>query len=458
MPCCKAVFFAISLLQKTNYTKYVKKTSLFRKIILLYTQVLCYNVFIYISYCSVMIFSGRTERSMPYTKFLYILSSALSGEHPGSLSLTSEETEEILRLAELHKLLPLIFDCIHSSLPKDFSALRQKVKLMVSQQALRTESFKSLYASLNDAGLTPILVKGIICRSLYPCPDLRISADEDLLIPSADFERYRDALISQGFSMKRKSADHYQTSFVRPDGFYIELHTSLFDNTEYFDKWNNIFSNSLSQGIYEEIEGMKILTLSPTDHLLYLILHALKHFIHSGVGIRQVCDIFMFICKHHSLIDFEYIFTRCEEVNALKFATGLLAICKKHLDAGQTRESLCLPISATDETALLEDILCAGIYGSSTESRRHSGSITFNAAKKGKRQWILKRLLPAADSLDQRYSYARHNKVLLPVAWGHRLLNYRKETAKSESNSTKEAIRIGNNRMALLKEYGLVSD
>lgn len=34
--------------------------------------------------------------------------------------------------------------------------------------------------------------------------------------------------------------------------------------------------------------------MNASDHLFYLICHALKHFYHSGFGIRQVCDILLF--------------------------------------------------------------------------------------------------------------------------------------------------------------------
>ncbi len=400
---------------------------------------------------------------MVKNKFLCLLKSALEGVTTCNLYLTKEETEEILSLAQLHKLLPLVYDCIYtqgySENTNDFPHLRQTVRLTVSQQALRTESFTALYTTLNEANLSPIVVKGIVCRNLYPKPDLRISADEDLLISPEDYGKYRKTLISLGFSPHREEKESYQTSFIRGDGFHIELHTSLFNpNTPLFSKWNDIFADAFSRVITIETGNTKILTLSHTDHFLYLVLHALKHFIHSGVGIRQVCDIVMFAKKHTDSIDWEYVFTQCENLGALKFTLGVLSIGRNHLVPKESADKIPLPSLVADETALLNDILSAGIYGGSSLSRKHSGSITFDAAQHGKKQSLLKRAFPPAKTLGHRYSYAKRSPVLLPVAWGHRLLRYGKEVKISENNSPSEAVKTGNNRIELLREYGLVSD
>jgi hypothetical protein len=43
--------------------------------------------------------------------------------------------------------------------------------------------------------------------------------------------------------------------------------------------------------------------------------------------------------------------------------------------------------------------------------------------------------------------------MLLPVAWTDRLVNYYRELAKTRANSPAESIRIGNERIDLLKQY-----
>ena len=42
------------------------------------------------------------------------------------------------------------------------------------------------------------------------------------------------------------------------------------------------------------MEGRQVLTLPPTAHFLFLIAHAMKHFITGGFGVRTLSDILSF--------------------------------------------------------------------------------------------------------------------------------------------------------------------
>ncbi len=394
--------------------------------------------------------------------FLRILSAALAGTVPEVAPLVIEEQSDILKLAELHRVLPLVYDSMHTcgiALPQS-TPVHKQVRMLVSQQALRTLAFTETYRTLSQQGVTPVVVKGIICRNLYPKPDFRISSDEDLLISPAEYPLCRKLLGDMGFSpVKERSPEHYQHSFVRDDGVHLELHTSLFATQDpFFDKWNREFEGWKDKTVTVSAEGTEFLTLNPTEHLLYLLLHALKHFIHSGVGIRQVCDIVVFANNHFEEIHWQKLSDRCKALGALKFSMGIFAIGKKHLNLSpqvSCRISQCAPFPQKEDS-LLEDILSAGIYGSATLSRQHSSSITFSEVK-NKNKGFLRRIFPPAKSLGGKYSYAKNSPLLLPIAWGHRLLRYRKELKNTDNNSPLETVQIGKQRLKLLKEYGLTS-
>ena len=56
----------------------------------------------------------------------------------------------------------------------------------IFQQVSRTALFLSDEKELAHLGVQPLVMKGIVCRSLYPKPDLRTSGNEDLLITEKD--------------------------------------------------------------------------------------------------------------------------------------------------------------------------------------------------------------------------------------------------------------------------------
>ena len=200
-----------------------------------------------------------------------------------------------------------------------------------------------------------------------------------------------------------------------------------------------------------------------TDHLFYLICHAFKHFLHSGFGIRQVCDIVLFANHYGTEIDWIRILRQCREIHADLFTAALFRIGQKYLTfdpvlAGYPKEWQEIQV---DEQLMLDDLLDAGIYGDGTMSRKHSSNITLNAdsaQKQGKKaeHSVMKTLFPPVKSMERRYPYLKKYPMLLPVAWVSRILKYRQETSKSQNNDAAQAVAIGNRRVELLKQYKIL--
>lgn len=92
---------------------------------------------------------------------------------------------------------------------------------------------------------------------------------------------------------------------------------------------------------------------------------------------------------------------------------------------------------------MLQDLLDSGIYGGASGSRKHSSTMTLHAVAaqkqgKQKKMQIFRTIFPAAKELQGRYSYLQKKPFLLPLAWGDRLLHYRKE-----SHTAVQSIQIG---------------
>ena len=108
---------------------------------------------------------------------------------------------------------------------------------------------------------------------------------------------------------------------------------------------------------------------------------------------------------------------------------------------------------------MLLDLLDSGIYGGATMSRVHSSSITLKAVSAGKSAGsransLLVSLFPNAGALEGRYPYLKKYPWLLPAAWTSRMAGYLKETRTR--NSPTEALKIGNERVELLKYYQIL--
>ena len=130
------------------------------------------------------------------TAFLAVIRAFLTEEKasPAEIQgLTEKQWNHLFVLAAQHSLLSAVYDVVgktpeFAELPDE---LRRQVKTQamqsVLQQVSRTALFLSDEKELEHLGVQPLVMKGIVCRSLYPKPDLRPSGDEDLLISEKDF-------------------------------------------------------------------------------------------------------------------------------------------------------------------------------------------------------------------------------------------------------------------------------
>lgn len=377
----------------------------------------------------------------------------------------------LFRTAEKHHVLPLVYEAVYrcpaaaQANPQLMALARRKTVQAVTVQTLKTDAFRGLYAHLSAAGLRPLVVKGLVCRSLYPNPDHRISSDEDLLIPPAQFDACRASLAEFGMQAAEAGAEAYEIPFTKPGSpLYIELHRSLFPpESQAYGDLNGFFTQVFDRAVPLDTDGLVLMTMAPTDHLFYLICHAFKHFLHSGFGLRQVCDIILFANRYGREIDWEQVLADCRAIRAEKFAAALFRMGQSHLtfDPG----AACWPGSwqeiSVDYLPMLADLLDAGLYGDGTRNRKHSSTITLNAVaarKQGRAagSGVWQALFPPADSLQGRYPYLKDKPWLLPVAWGSRIVKYGRETRNTADSDAAGAIQVGRERLALLQQYGII--
>lgn len=408
-------------------------------------------------------------------RFLEALRASLQREQVAwEEELTEQEWVALFRMADAHNVLPMIYEAVYRCpsaqrlSPQFFAHFKRRTIQSVMLQTVKTSEFLRLFDHLKQAGVTPCVVKGIVCRSLYPNPDARASGDEDVLIPPEQFALCHQAMLDFGMAPVEPDKDleaAYEVPYGKPGSpLCIELHKSLFppDSAAYGD-FNRYFANIHAHAIEAPVMGASVSTLPHTDHFFYLICHAFKHFLHSGFGLRQVCDIVLYANTYGQELDWERVLGQCREIQAELFTAALLEIGRKHLcfDPDRAAYPACWRQLQVDEGAMLEDLLDSGVYGDASMSRKHSSTMTLNAVaaeKQGKKAKpnVMKSIFPPASALEGRYPYLQTKPYLLPVAWVSRILKYRKETSQSDNNDAAESLKIGSQRVELLRQYGII--
>lgn len=392
------------------------------------------------------------------TQFLYIAKSAISG---GDLPAEKADWPAIFTLANQQKLLPILFETVRKTPAAEenaalFSVTKQQVIAQVLHQTMRASEFAALYQKLRAAGLHPVVVKGQLCSRLYPLRDHRISADDDILIPDGEFFACHEQLLANGLTTDTPTdelATADEVSYTKNGSpLYIELHRHLFDSAEdAHDELNHFFAD------LNPVEMDGFLAMPPHEHLLYLILHAYKHFVRSGIGARQFCDIGLWARAYHAEIDWQHLHEQCESVHAAMFAAAAFRIARDYLGIDF---DLPTPWDASiDVEPLLHDSLCGGVYGSNDLTRLHSSTVTLNAVKAsrtGEKGGVLRTVFPKRAYLERRYPYLKKRPYLLPVAWAQRLAHYAGEKKTGADSSASGSIKLAKERIELMKRYGIM--
>ena len=392
-------------------------------------------------------------------QFLHIAKAAVSG---GALPAENVDWPAVFALAGQQKLLPILFETVRKTPAAEenaalFAVTKQQVIGQVLNQTVRSAEFSDLYQELRSAGLHPVVVKGQLCSRLYPLKDHRISADDDLYIPDAEFMACHEQLLANGLTTDTPAdelATADEVSYTKEGSLlYIELHRHLFDSSEdAHDELNHFFAD------LNPVKIDSFLAMPPHEHLLYLILHAYKHFVRSGIGLRQFCDIGLWAREYPDEIDWQHLHDQCASVHAATFAAAAFHIARDYLGI-----DFALPApwdSPIDVEPLLHDSLCGGVYGSNDLTRLHSSTVTLNAVKAsrtGEKSSVLRTVFPKREYLERRYPYLKKRPYMLPVAWVQRIAHYASEKQSDADNSASGSIKLAKERIELMKRYDVLN-
>lgn len=380
--------------------------------------------------------------------FLKAVSNGLDRQIMENPGLTEKEWEEILNLSVGQSLMPLVFEAVYPFLSETLEKrYRSAAITWIMKQAQATDEFLRTCRSLQEKGIEPLVFKGIVCRNAYSLPDWRVSGDEDIYVPRDQYICLHSALRELGYTGREPNFRSEHETVYHGKALDIEGHWDLFPHeTRLWDQINTLTEDMMRRAVFTEIDGSRILTPEPTDHMVYLLLHTMKHFSLSGVGIRQICDIAVWSRAYP--IEWDRVRDTLKAVGGLKFTQAVL-------DAGCRYFGMELPggWERTDSEDLILDALEGGVFGQSSEDRLHSASITSAEGSTGHHTSlnILKAVFPNRQVMEINYPWISKSGLLLPVGWGVRLFQYAKKIGKE--SSPLRSIKIGTERVKLLKEY-----
>ena len=284
------------------------------------------------------------------------------------------------------------------------------------------EIFPRIIEALDNSEMDYRILKGQTIRNDYPNPNVRIMSDLDILIREKDREAVGDLLKSLGYHHDINTDYEYDDAYCRDGSIGIELHHRL--------SLDHLIGDvrTLEQAILEDQNCCKYddgyngtyKAPSPSEHIAYLILHAAKHMWGSGIYIRLLFDIAVFISKEEC--DWHVVETYVQELGLEKVAPYILMMVYRWFDVESSYSNREIDENLYDEIVEL-------VFEKQAEGQSYSLSY-FEAAY---RRYLhdaqgfslkdrLRIIFPAKSMLGWRYTYAKDSMLLLPVAWFHRII------------------------------------
>lgn len=359
---------------------------------------------------------------------------------------------EIIEEAKEHDVKGLIYTAINK---RDSYLVGEELYENLKRETLFTALYQKNHINrvsfvlnkLRRADIKVIVLKGLVIRYLYPNPDLRTMGDSDILIHKNDLYKVKSILKKLGYI--EKNFTDYHLEFEHELYSDIEVHWTLgkgdcISMLRDYDK--QIWDKSIEVSIGES----KALSLSVEDLCLYLFIHMRSH-MEKGFGIRQLCDITLFIEKERDSINWIGFLNSCKLIKCDKFIGTILSICNKLFELNIPSELESILVG--DEIIIdytINHIMSSGVHGKRNEINkieRIKKDIFYE--KQLREKGIIKKIIyvifPPISTLTKKYSYLSYTKLLAPIAYLQRIYEIvlcDKYEIFSDLNSFKKEIKV----------------
>lgn len=331
---------------------------------------------------------------------------------------------EIYRLCSIHSIIPLLYPVVaeikENGPPEELlSVWQKKAQINAVSQISMIETAYLAIKRLNDRGIETIALKGMFLRYLYPQPENRTMGDIDLFLADKNQrEAAEKELMDMGF--KYLKGNGLESSF-KLHNTSIDMHFELF-GYDYRTVLRPLKDENIilaQNSIVVNFDKKEIRILEHTQNLIYMMCHIIKHFMIAGVGLRQLVDITLFIDAYKQLIDWKRFWSVIKKVDGELFCVNFLNIAVKYFDLDTSvLEGLEKPDDAFTDT-LLSDIFEGGTLGTSSAERGYAVSLSNSKIRGHKRD-----LFFPMHFTDEKFKYGERHKILLPIAWLHRIICY----------------------------------
>ncbi len=328
----------------------------------------------------------------------------------GDYSLPADvDFNRLYLLADMHRVVPLIADAvINCAFAPDEIKVKFKKELFKVSMRYETQMKEkdALTKLFNEQGIKHCFLKGHKLSRFYKKSEQRFMLDMDIWVEK---NRVRDAqqiLENRGYE-KNSFDDDKDIGYIKKPFLNIEIHKELkYDYDKGYEYYKSAFSR------LEGEDNSCELNMTNEDFYVYILSHSAHHFESAGTGIRNILDHFYLRNYLKPLCNAELLQKGLEETGLSIFNDKIDSLCQYWFEDG---------VKTDDVEELSEYILLSGVFGNQTNY--YLGGILRGDYGSKKSDFILSRLFPKREKLQDRYPVLKKMPLLLPLIWIVRILS-----------------------------------
>lgn len=235
-----------------------------------------------------------------------------------------------------------------------------------------------LFSIYEDLGASPVLLKGHGVAMNYAHPMWRTPGDIDVFLPEGfdAADRWARTNATDVADYDPLTDKHVEFHWK---GYRVENHFRL--SMFYHPRLNRRLQAAFAEGLDSEpllhaTFGTKTVDmLPPTVGLLHLLTHFANHIVSEGIGLRQLCDIFMYFHRRHDEIDGARLDRWIDTLRLRHLTDAIATVAVCHFHAPGEDIPYCWNEDKRRAGALLHLVRESGNYGQNFEvsslERRH---------------------------------------------------------------------------------------
>ncbi len=349
---------------------------------------------------------------------LKILSAALFGTPKPDMK--DAEWTKLVDESENQAVFPLMFSTVLTEAekaipPETFCQYTRKLDRYTSEAIKNNYYHGELHNLLTANGIPYVIMKGQASAEYYPDPTLRTYGDVDFLVKKEDLKRAERVLVQQGYKKLPNQEHECHRVFYRDDET-LEMHwePNGIPEGEKGTLCRKYLADCIDKS-HISVDAEFYSLPDPFHHGLIMLLHTARHLIHTGIGLRHLCDWAVFMNSFDENTFIGLFEEKLKAIGLWQFTRLLTALSTTYFGL---KERAWAKDAAEPEylEIVLDDLLEGGNFGCKDRERINGAKLV---TTKGRMKGNMVTQLFASLTLKAKIAMPVCSRIplLLPIGW-----------------------------------------